>query len=249
MIHHTIEGHIASITLDDPTRHNALDHGAIAEIMAALDDVDASDARVLILAATGRSFCAGARLDQLGDGGLTENPFSPLCDRLESFRLPTIAALQGGVFGAGVELALSCDYRIGVEGMKAAVPASELGIHYTQAGIGRVVAKLGGQIARRVFLDAERFTDTGLLGAGFLDNLVAPEALDSAVAAKAERLASLAPLAVQGMKASIVAASDGATPQDFADAQARIDQCFASADHQEGVKAKAEKRTPVFSGR
>jgi enoyl-CoA hydratase/carnithine racemase len=234
------------MTLADPDRHNALNHAAISDAMSALDEVQTTDARVLVLTGEGRTFCAGARLDNLGAGGMAENPFTPLCERLDGFALPTIAALQGSVFGAGVELALSCDFRIGVVGMKAAVPAAELGIHYTREGIARTVRKLGSQVARRVFLLAERFDDVELQAAGFLDHCVAKSAFDGAVSVQAQRLASLAPLAVQGMKRSISAAELGLTDPDAVD---RIATCFASVDHAEGLSAKKEKRPPVFLGR
>ncbi|MEL7214375.1 MAG: enoyl-CoA hydratase/isomerase family protein [Pseudomonadota bacterium] len=250
MIRSSREGHVATITLADPDRHNALDQTAIAALIAQLDDIAQSDARCLVLTGEGKTFCAGARLDQLTSGALAENPFAPLCERLEAFRLPTIAALQGSVFGAGVELALACDFRIGVEGMKATVPAAEFGIHYTQAGIARVVSKLGPQMARRVFLMAERFEAESLLAAGYLDELVTREDLERETAAMAQRLAALAPLAVQGMKASILAATlGGATAADTSAAEARIRACFDSADHREGMAARAEKRAPVFKAR
>ena len=249
MIRSTREGHVATITLADPDRHNALDHAAINALIEHLDDVTQSDGRCLVLTGEGRTFCAGARLDQLTSGTLAENPFAPLCERLETFPLPTIAALQGSVFGAGVEMALACDFRIGVEGMKAAVPAAEFGIHYTQAGITRVVSKLGPQVARQVFLMAERFEAEELLAVGYLDDLVAPGSLEQKSAVLAQRLAALSPLAVQGMKASILAATRGATPADISAAEARIRACFDSTDHREGMAARAEKRAPAFKAR
>ena len=91
---------------------------------------------------------------------------------MESFPAPTICALNGGVYGGGVDLAMACDFRIGVQGMKMFVPPARLGIHYDPAGIARVVQRLGAQMARRVFLLAENFDDQALLDCGFLDYLV-----------------------------------------------------------------------------
>lgn len=245
MIHLQIAEQIATITLDDPERHNALAQDAIADFIAAIEAVSAAQARVLILTGTGKTFCAGARLDHLGPGGMTENPFEPLCAEINALPIPTIAALQGSVFGAGVELALACDFRIGVSGMKAAIPAAELGIHYTDSGIRRVVQRLGPQIARRMFLTAERFDDQALLHCGYLDQLVSAEAFEESIKKMSLRLAALAPLAVQGMKHSIRAAEEGHTDPKAA---LRINSCFASQDHAEALAARREGRPPEFSG-
>jgi enoyl-CoA hydratase/carnithine racemase len=203
--------------------------------------------RALVLTGTGRSFCAGASLGDVAGSDWTDNPLTTLCDTLEAFPSPTIAALNGGVYGGGVELALACDFRIGVTGMKAFAPPARLGIHYEPAGIRRAMDRLGAQMARRIFLLAERFDAEALLGAGFLDDLVRPEDLDTRTEAMAQEIAGLAPLALRGMKRTIVELSHGTL--DTEAARARIATCFASADHAEGLAAQREKRTPRFEGR
>ena len=107
----------------------------------------------------------------------SDNPLTRLCDALEAFPVPTVAGLNGGAYGGGVELALACDFRIGVTGMRAFAPPARLGIHYEPAGIARVIDRLGSQAARRMFLLAETFDAPALLAAGFLDRLVEPEEL------------------------------------------------------------------------
>ena len=131
--------------------------------------------------------------------------------------------------------------------MRAFVPPARLGIHYEPAGIRRAIDRLGSQAARRMFLLAESFDAEALLAIGFVDRLVAPDALDAAVAETAATLAGLAPLAVQGMKRTIVEL--GQDRLDEAAARARIAACFASADHAEGLAAQAERRAPRFAGR
>ena len=246
MIETGIQGHIGHITLNRPEAHNALSKVAMAEMVNVLSDWQESNIRAVVITGTGRSFCAGASLDELGDGSWDDNPLIKLCDTVESFKAPVIAALNGGVFGGGVELALACDFRIGVQGMKMFVPPAKLGIHYEAAGIGRAVQRLGAQMARRVFLLAERFEDDALLAAGFLDDLVTPGALATRAKGMAEEIAALAPLAVQGMKRSILEISCGAL--DEVAAKARVKVCFASNDHAEGLAAMREKRPPNFTG-
>jgi enoyl-CoA hydratase/carnithine racemase len=246
MIKASLEGHIGRITLSRPEAHNALTKAAMSEMQAALEGWADTDIRAVIITGKGRSFCAGASLEELGDGAWHNNPLTPLCAAVEGFKAPVIAALNGGVFGGGVDLALACDFRIGVEGMKMFVPPAKLGIHYEPEGIARAVQRLGAQMARRVFLLAESFEAGALLAHGFIDELVALEQLETRSNEMAKSLAALAPLAVQGMKQTILETSQNRL--DIAAAKARVRACFASADHAEGLTANREKRPPVFTG-
>jgi enoyl-CoA hydratase/carnithine racemase len=248
MIGSRIDGPLGHITLDRPEAHNALDREAMAAMTALLADwAGSEDLRAVVLTGRGRSFCAGASLGEVAGGDWTENPLTALCDALEAFPCPTVAALNGGVYGGGVELALSCDFRVGVRGMRAFVPPARLGIHYEPAGIRRAMDRLGAQATRRLFLLAETFGDEALLAMGFLDRLVEPEALEAEAGAMAELLCGLAPLAVRGMKRTVVELSRGSL--DAEAARARIAACFASEDHAEGLAAQRERRAPAFRGR
>lgn len=246
MIEAAKDGFIGRITLNRPEAHNALNRAAMARIVEVLEEWRRTDIRAVLITGTGRSFCAGASLDELGSGDWLENPLETLCNTVEQFPAPVIAALNGGVYGGGVELALSCDFRIGVTGMKMFVPPAKLGIHYEASGIARAVQRLGAQMARRVFLLAERFDDTQLLATGFVDHLVTPDDLPDRAGTMAQDIAALAPLAVQGMKRSILEISRNEL--DEAAAKERVRACFASDDHAEGLTASAQKRPPVFRG-
>ncbi|PCJ75053.1 MAG: 3-hydroxybutyryl-CoA dehydratase [Rhodobacteraceae bacterium] len=247
MIDATLKNGVGRITLNNPKVHNSLTREAMGDIRAALEKWAASDIRVLVLTGTGKSFCSGVSLGDVGSGDWSNNPLTALCDAVENFHTPTICGLNGGVYGGGVELALSCDFRIGVTGMKMFVPAAKIGVHYDAAGIARYVQKLGPQTARRVFLLAERFEGQALLDIGFLDFLVEPDSLNEHVEALADTIDSAAPLAVQGMKRTILEISRGTLDADAA--TQRVAQCFASEDHHEGLAALSEKRAPVFKGR
>ena len=243
-----LTGARAMITLDRPEKLNALSVADLEDFATALGQVHAaSEARVLVVTGTGaRAFSSGVSLGDVAGADWSDNPLTALCDGLEQFPLPTICALNGGVWGGGAEIALACDFRIGVEGMVCAVPPARLGIHYEPGGIARAMRKLGAQTARRLFLAAEQFDDKALLALGFVDRLVAPQALAAAVDALADRIAGLAPLAVQGMKRTIVELAENRL--DGEAARARIAQAWASADLREGLAAMKEKRAPQFRG-
>lgn len=244
-----VDGAVATITLDRPEKLNALDVADLEAFAAALSEVYAADGvRALIVTGTGaRAFSSGVALGDVGEKDWSENPLTALCDGIEQFPLPTVCALNGGVWGGAAEIALACDFRIGVEGMVCRVPPALLGIDYEPHSIARAMRRIGGQWARRMYLAAESFDAGQLLAMGFVDRLVAPEALGAEARAQADRLAALAPLAVQGMKRSIVEIADDRLDLDAA--RARIARAWASEDLREGLAAMKEKRAPVFRGR
>lgn len=245
----TRTGGVACIRLARPQQHNSLgsaDIRALREALAALG-ADA-ELRVLLLTGAGeRSFCSGASLKELASGEMSGERFSTLTDALASLELPTVCALNGDAWGGGAELALCCDYRLGVEGMRMRVPAARIGLCYPLSGLQRYVGKLGLDVATRMLVGAEEFDAQGLREAGFLHRVLAREQLQAQAMELAQSLADLAPLAVRTMKRLLGQIARG--DLDARAAQLAIDACAASADLQEGLAAQREKRTPRFSGR
>ncbi len=246
---------VATITLARPAHLNRLhreDLLALQDHFARLRD-DAT-ARVLVLTGEGRVFCAGFHLGQLGEAagagaGAAEDPqlFERTVDALEALPLPTVARLNGSVYGGATDLALACDFRIGVDGMELRMPAARLGLHYYPSGLRRFVTRLGLGAAKRLFLLAETVGDEELLAMGYLDRCVPAATLDDAVRHVADALAAGAPLALRGMKASIDELAGGrAHGGTLREREAR---CAASDDLREGLAAFAERRAPRFMGR
>jgi hypothetical protein len=99
---------------------------------------------VVVLAAQGRSFCAGFNLDELeapGAAGQDPQLFEHTVDALEALPVPTIVRLHGSVYGGATDLALACDFRVGVQGMELRMPAARLGLHYYPSGLRRYVSR------------------------------------------------------------------------------------------------------------
>ncbi len=167
-----------------------------------------------------------------------------MVERLARLRIPTIAALSGSVYGGGTDLALACDFRIGVPAIELRMTAARIGVQYYAGGLQRFVRRLGIAAAKRIFLTAEPLKTDELLRIGYLDELVASTALAVRVDALATALATNAPTAVQAMKHAIDGIAEGA-----ADAAA-IDRAFAasltSPNVGEGLSAYRERREPRF---
>jgi len=239
----------ATITLDRPDKRNMLEVADLAALETLLEALAGRPGlRVLTLTGAGeRVFCAGFAHGDVLETDWRGNPIERLITRLEDFPLPTICALNGGVYGAAADLALACDFRIGARGMTLRLPAARLGVMYNVGGLGRFVARLGPGPARRLLLAAETIADDELRRIGFLDWLVDRSDLTARAEALAADLAALAPRAVQGMKRALVAISRGTL--DRARVEAEILACFASDDLREGLRAFAERREPHFTGR
>jgi enoyl-CoA hydratase/carnithine racemase len=168
-------------------------------------------------------------------------------DRLEAMRMPTLCALNGGVYGGATDMALACDFRLGVKGMRFFMPAARFGLHYYPGGLRRYTQKVSPSFAKRAFLLSEDFTDEALLRVGYLDWLVDRSEFAAKVDETAAKLAGLAPLSMANMKRAI---------EQFAQAEPDIPrirdgirECQTSEDLREGLTALREKRTPAFKGR
>jgi enoyl-CoA hydratase len=257
----TIDGGRATIRLNRPRQHNRIEPDDLAVLRDALDRIDADRAiRVLVLTGTGKSFSSGYHIGALVERHAAnedaprnvEEPgsdsFERTVDRLEALRVPTIAALNGSVYGGSTDLALACDFRIGVAGMRMLMPAARLGIVYYPSGIERYVARLGVAAAKKLFLTAQPIETDEMLRIGYLDEAVAAEEeLTARVDALAAMLAGNAPLALAGLKRAINEIAGGRL--DHSELAAARARCAASDDHAEALRAWSEKRPPVFRGR
>jgi enoyl-CoA hydratase len=241
----TVDGAVATLTLQRPDQANRLEPEDLAVLQAHVDAVDADPAvQVLLLRGQGRHFCSGFDIGRVGAARVDD--FERMVDRVEAARVVTVAVVHGGVHGGATDLALACDFRIGGPAAELGMPAARLGLHFYRGGLERYVTRLGLDVAKRLFLTAERIDAAEMKAIGFLTHLVAAEALDEAVDGLAGTVAALAPLAVQGMKQHLNRIARGTLD---ADALARdIARSAQSADLQEGRAAFAEKRAPRFRG-
>src|SRR5881392_2086511 len=247
-----ILGARATIRLNRPKHLNRLQAEDLGELLKLFDRIEADPAiRVLVLTGTGRAFSAGYDLNSVADRATsaTAQPsagsaFEAVVDRLEDLGVPTICRLNGGVYGGSTDLALACDFRIGVDTCEMFMPAARLGLHYYKSGIARYVSRLGTDSAKRLFLTAEKIGAAEMLRIGYLTAMVPVEALDREVDRLAGILAGNAPLAMRGMKRTINEFARGRLDEEAADRRHR--DSMRSAEIKEGVKAFAEKRPPKF---
>jgi enoyl-CoA hydratase len=246
-----IDGARATIRLNRPKHLNRLQPEDLDALLKLFDRIEADPTlRVLVLTGTGRAFSAGYDLGSIserasnGHEQTAGSAFEVMVNRLEDLALPTICRLNGGVYGGATDLALACDFRIGVDTAEMFMPAARLGLHYYKSGIGRYVSRLGADNAKKLFLTAQKIDAPEMLRIGYLTAMVPLEALDEEVDRLATVLAGNAPIAMRGMKRTINEIARGRL--DEAAADRRAVESMHSTEIQEGIRAFAEKRPPKF---
>lgn len=250
----TIADRIATVRLNRPRQLNKLTARDLATLSGIFASVAANpDVRVLVLTGTGRVFSAGYDLGDIAarisgteppPSGQTPPSFEAVCDQLENLAQPTICMLNGGVYGGSTDLALACDFRIGVDTCEMFMPAARLGLHYYKSGMRRYVSRLGLGAAKKLFLTAEKIQAQEMLSIGYLDEAVPADLLSARVAELAGMIAANAPIAVRGMKRTLNEIARDCLDEPAADQRHR--DSFTSTELREGSAAFAARRPPRF---
>lgn len=244
---------VARITLTRAEVHNAFNEVLIAELTAALDGVGQDPrVRVVVLAAQGRSFSAGADLNwmkAMAGYSRTENledarRLARLLRTLNELPKPTLALVQGPAYGGGVGLVACCDVVVAVEEAKFCLSEVKLGL--IPAVISPyVVAKTGESAARRYFLTAEAFSAWEAERLGLIHEVVDRNGLEAKGRQIVDALLVGGPLAQTAAKDLIFAVSGrGADDSLIEETAGRIADIRASDEGREGIAAFLEKRRP-----
>ncbi len=255
----TLDGHVAVVEIQRPP-HNFFDFSLIGQIADAFDACDAhADVRAIVLAAQGKSFCAGANFgsgDDEGDDAFSEEGFNTVTHRLYSegvrlfrARTPVVGAIHGAAVGGGLGLALVPDFRVGCRESRFSANFAKLGIH-PGFGLTKTLPRvIGEQQAARMFMTGCRVGGEEALQLGLIDRLVEQSDVRAAAIEFAGEIAENAPLAVVSVRATL---RDG-----LADIVARQTEhelkeqqwLRATEDAAEGIRAVSERRPGNFVGR
>jgi len=252
---------VTRLTISNPAKRNALDHPILDAISATLAELAAegSPTRCVVVTGAHGMFSAGYDIGEIPAEEFEEraeklvaHPFTEAIDALEAFPYPTLAMLPGHTIGGGLELALSCDMRVALEGIKLGMPPAKLGLVYSHTGLRRFIDAIGVPRTRELFLLGKYIGASTALEWGLVSRLAGAERLEPLTLELAAELAGNAPLAQRGNK-QVIAELLRAESELPADVEAELIELrqasFASADMREGMRAFAEKRTPRWSGR
>lgn len=251
------QGPVAHLTLSRPEVHNALHPSMMAQLTEAFSTL-AQDAhvRAAVLAAAGKSFCAGADLGWMRETlAYTQEQneadaarMARMFEAIETFPKPLVVRVQGAALGGGVGLVACGDIAVACEGAVFGLTEVRLGI--IPAVISPyVVRKIGVSHARRYFLSGERFDAATAQRLGLVHEVVPEEQLDAAVGAQLEMLLQGGPRAQAQAKDLIRLVAHQAPHTVVKEAARRIARVRVEPEAQEGFKAFFEKRKPDWVGR
>jgi methylglutaconyl-CoA hydratase len=247
---------VATITLNRPDKRNAISYELIDDLIRALDEVNQSSARILIVTGAGKAFCSGMDLENL-KSLVGRTPAQNLEDSRTMVRLfrslyefpkPTIAAVNGAAIAGGTGLALLCDFTL-------AVPEAKFG--YTEVRIGFVPAivstfllrQVGEKIARDLLLTGRIFDAAESLKVGLINEIVPPESLLDRARALAAQLAENSPLSLLNTKRLLTDHARAELDEQIESAIRENAGIRESADFREGITSFLEKRKPNWTGR
>jgi len=250
------EGPIRVLRLNRPERLNAVSLPLYRGLERGLADAATDrDVRVVVITGAGRAFCAGADLKAHRDRPMTADERREYIETgqrvyraIQTLPQPVIAAVNGHAIGAGIELALSCDFVVMAEEAKLRLPEVTLGTFIGGGTCFTLRRRVGYAKAAELILLGDFFSGRDALEIGLANEAapaaeVLPRALDLA-----RRLARNAPIAMQLSK-QILDRAERLSPEEAMRAEAEaLDRCMASEDWKEGVRAFAEGREPVYRG-
>jgi enoyl-CoA hydratase/carnithine racemase len=253
MIECKIDGHVAVITLNNPSANTFTAEGLL-ELTALIGDLNRNlDVYAAVVTGQGdKFFSAGADLKAFADGDkararLMAQRFGAAFEALQEARPVVIAAINGYAMGGGLECALACDLRIAEEHAQMALPEPSVGLLPAGCGTQTLPWLVGEGWAKRMILTNEKVNAETALRIGLVEQVVPRgQSLQTAVQL-AQRVSTLSPRAVTFSKNLIHQARQG-TPRSAALAleRERFMDLFDGEDQQEGVKAFLDKRKPVW---
>lgn len=253
----TIDGAVATLTFNNPDRHNAMSLAMWREAAARLDALAKEDAvRVVILAgAGGKSFVSGADISKFESERSSEVDVAAYAEATEllaqtllNYPKATIAMIRGYCIGGGVNIAVCCDLRICNEESRFAVPAAKLGLGYGYVHIQRLQDLVGPQYALEILLTARQFDAGEAKQMGLVNRVVPDPEIEKHVRGIADSIAANAPLTIRAAKRIVRELLKDTSDRDMGACESLVRQCFESEDYQEGRRAFMEKRKPGFKG-
>jgi enoyl-CoA hydratase/carnithine racemase len=253
----SVEDAIARVTIDRPDRLNAVDQTTEAELTRVWETIErARDIRVVILTGAGdKAFCTGADMKSSSSlSGLEywaaprPGGFGGLALR-DTLDIPVIARVNGHALGGGMEMMLGCDIVIASSNATFGLPEPRVGRLALDGGVALLTRRIPYVWAMGMLLTGRRVTAAEALRIGLVNEVVAPEELDGAVARWTEDILACAPLSLRAIK-QMVRAGEGMSAKEAQMLRLpSLVEALKSSDQDEGVHAFKEKRPPHWRGR
>ena len=254
----TTDGPIATVTLNQLTRHNAINQSMWTRLTDLFNEFQNDETiRVVVLRGAGeRAFSAGADISEFGESRSTAEQargynalVAGAMDAAYNLSKPVVAQIHGYCIGGGCELASCCDLRYCDRESLFGIPMVKLGIGMGLDEIERFVQLVGPANASEILQLGRRITAQRALEMGLVNGVLDRGDLERHVAGVARELAENAPLSVRFAKRAIRLAAENVDHGRIADRGSMGDELFDTEDAREGVRAFMGKRAPRFAGR
>jgi len=252
----SIEENIATITINRPTKLNALNKATIGDLGKAIQLLgENNDIRVIILTGSGeKAFVAGADISEFANYTVVEGAQlaaegqESLFDFIEGLKKPVIAAVNGFALGGGLELAMACHFRIASDNAKMGLPEVTLGLIPGYGGTQRLPQLVGKGRAMEMIMTAAMISAEEAKQYGLVNHVVPQAELLSFTNVIAQKIIKNAPFAIgKAIKAINANFKDG--KNGFDTEIKSFGECFGTADFKEGTTAFLEKRKAEFTGK
>lgn len=242
---------IATLIIDRPEKRNALTVAMRDLLQRRLHEIGADRAvRVVIIRGAGdQAFCSGGDIAEfltLGPRDLLQ--WGHQLSAPEEIAQPVVAAIDGVCLGAGLELALACDFRIATERATLGLPEVSLGMMPGSGGTQRMVRLIGLARTKQLIMRGQRISAREAEGYGLVHQVCAVHDFELAVDAVAAELAALAPLALGAIKQVLNQAPDAPLEAGLEMERKAYAMLRGTKDYEEGIRAFFAKRPPVFTG-
>jgi enoyl-CoA hydratase / 3-hydroxyacyl-CoA dehydrogenase len=248
-------GEVDWVLLDRPEALNSLNSGLLADLARAFDQLATDPSvRCVVLAGASPTFAAGADILEMERKDLAEGRAfgflgQSVCRKIEEFRTPVIALVEGYALGGGLEIALAADFIVAAEGARLGLPEATVGIHPGFGGASRLTRLIGRARTKLLVFTAEGVDAAEAARLGFVVRVLPADSAREDVQALATTIASRAPLALAWAKAVINRGADASLDTALRLEGESAGHTFATADRAEGMRAFRERRPPKFEGR
>lgn len=246
----THHGAVREVLIDRPEKRNALSPDMFAELVAAFERPAPEEERLTLVRGTGRVFCAGVDLsERIKNGWPQESPLVRLCEAIRKYPVPVVGAMQGDAIAGGAMLIMHCDVVIAAEGARLAMPLAQLGIAPPWILTSRTIDRMGPALGRDLVLMGDPISAERLAQHNAINACVPRERFQAEVDRVVTRLVNNAPLSLRAVKAALTRIGECGVHDEHPAEDALVRQALDSSDAREGMRARLERREPVFQAR
>lgn len=248
---------ICKLTINNPDKRNLLSENILLSINELLTELksDKKTRCIIITGAGEKAFSSGYDISSIGDNDMlreyyTGHPLELALSAVEEFPCPVIAMMNGHAFGAGLELAVTCDIRICSGHAKLGMPPAKLGVAYTYSGIRKFLNLIGPGHVKEMFLAGEPVDAYRAGEIGLVNHVVKKEELEKFTYDLAETVSENAPLSMESVKLAVNEWQKNQllSPSGNEAMKEIFGKIQNSSDYREGREAFSQKRKPVFKG-